>query len=103
MTYRGTILSGVVVSDGADRPTEDTAVEVRPAGAAETPVLDVTGHPPKVGDGWIAAGARRHGIPLVTYNRRHFERIPRRAAVSGGWREAPVQRLSYFYNPRLAR
>ena len=27
-------------------------------------------------DGWIAATALRHGIPLVTHNRKHFEHIP---------------------------
>jgi tRNA(fMet)-specific endonuclease VapC len=37
-----------------------------------------TGSPRVIGDNdlWIAACAARHGIPLVTHNRRHFEDIP---------------------------
>ena len=27
-------------------------------------------------DSWIAATALRHGMPLVTHNRRHFENVP---------------------------
>jgi tRNA(fMet)-specific endonuclease VapC len=30
----------------------------------------------RTNDLWIAACAVRHGIPLVTHNRRHFESIP---------------------------
>lgn len=27
-------------------------------------------------DLWIAASARRHGVPLLSHNRRHFENLP---------------------------
>lgn len=33
------------------------------------------GKPMEVGDAWIAATAVRHGLPLVTHNRRHFDGI----------------------------
>jgi tRNA(fMet)-specific endonuclease VapC len=33
-------------------------------------------------DLWIAASAIRHSIPLVTNNRRHFERIPNLKLIS---------------------
>jgi predicted nucleic acid-binding protein len=33
-------------------------------------------------DLWIAASATRHSIPLVTNNRRHFERIPSLKIIS---------------------
>lgn len=34
-------------------------------------------------DAWIAATALRHGIPLATNNRRHFEGIPGLTLVGG--------------------
>jgi predicted nucleic acid-binding protein len=37
-------------------------------------------------DLWIAACAVRHGIPLITHNRRHFQGIPGLSVVS----EAPL-------------
>jgi tRNA(fMet)-specific endonuclease VapC len=39
-------------------------------------------------DMWIAASAVRHNVPLVTHNRKHFERIPDLVLVS----EEPVVR-----------
>lgn len=39
-------------------------------------VVSVTGHPVDANDGWIAACAIRHGLPLLTHNRRHFEHVP---------------------------
>jgi tRNA(fMet)-specific endonuclease VapC len=38
-------------------------------------VMTIKGVPIAPGDGWIAASAIRHGLPLVTHNRRHFEHI----------------------------
>lgn len=34
------------------------------------------GRPMSLQDSWIAATALRHGMPIVTHNRRHFENIP---------------------------
>jgi hypothetical protein len=34
MTYRGTILNGVVVFDGAERPADGTQVEIHPVASA---------------------------------------------------------------------
>jgi tRNA(fMet)-specific endonuclease VapC len=39
-------------------------------------------------DMWIAASAVRHNVPLITHNRRHFERIPDLVVIS----EEPVVR-----------
>lgn len=39
-------------------------------------------------DMWIAASAVRHNVPLVTHNRKHFERIPDLVLIS----EEPVIR-----------
>jgi tRNA(fMet)-specific endonuclease VapC len=33
-------------------------------------------------DAWIAAGALRYQIPLVTHNRRHFETVPNLQLIS---------------------
>jgi tRNA(fMet)-specific endonuclease VapC len=33
-------------------------------------------------DDWIAATALRHDLPLVTHNRRHFERVPGLTLIS---------------------
>ena len=35
----------------------------------------ITGRPMELADAWIAATALRHGLPLVTHNRRHFAGI----------------------------
>jgi len=44
--------------------------------------MSVPGRPMAVGDGWIAAAALRHAIPLVTHNRTHFEHVPGLAVIS---------------------
>jgi tRNA(fMet)-specific endonuclease VapC len=36
------------------------------------------------GDAWIAAGALRHQLPLVTHNKKHFEHIPGLQVISEG-------------------
>lgn len=36
----------------------------------------VAGRPIAVQDGWVAATARYHDLPLATHNRKHFESIP---------------------------
>ncbi|HEV8290675.1 MAG TPA: type II toxin-antitoxin system VapC family toxin [Tepidisphaeraceae bacterium] len=38
-------------------------------------VMSIKGRPIAPTDAWIAAAALRHGLPLVTHNRRHFEGI----------------------------
>ncbi len=35
-------------------------------------------------DAWIAATALRHGLPLVTHNRRHFDHVPGLILISEG-------------------
>ena len=47
-------------------------------------IRNVKGYPVNVGDAWVAAGALRHGIPLVTHNRKHFEGIPGLRVISEG-------------------
>lgn len=37
--------------------------------------MSVKGRPVAPSDAWIAAVALRHGLPLVTHNRRHFEQL----------------------------
>jgi predicted nucleic acid-binding protein len=44
------------------------------------------GRPVDVADGWHAATALYHQVPLVTHNRRHFESIPGLVVIS----EAPA-------------
>jgi tRNA(fMet)-specific endonuclease VapC len=39
-------------------------------------VRTIKGYPVNPGDAWIAAAALRHGLPLVTHNRKDFEQIP---------------------------
>jgi tRNA(fMet)-specific endonuclease VapC len=39
-------------------------------------VSSISGRPMEPGDAWVAAAALRHGLPLVTHNRKHFEHIP---------------------------
>jgi predicted nucleic acid-binding protein len=43
-----------------------------------------TGRPIECGDAWIAATALRHGAPLITHNRKHFEGIPGLMVISEG-------------------
>jgi tRNA(fMet)-specific endonuclease VapC len=38
-------------------------------------IMSVKGSPIAPGDAWIAAAGIRHGLPIVTHNRKHFERI----------------------------
>ena len=38
--------------------------------------LELKGHVIADNDLWIAAFALRHSIPLVSNNRRHFQRVP---------------------------
>lgn len=38
--------------------------------------VESKGNALEINDLWIAATALRHGIPLATNNRRHFERVP---------------------------
>src|SRR5947209_5283530 len=45
-------------------------------------VRSIRGHPVDPGDGWIAASALRHNIPLVTHNKAHFEHIPGLQVIS---------------------
>jgi tRNA(fMet)-specific endonuclease VapC len=44
--------------------------------------MSLRGRPIGHGDAWVAAVALRHGMPLVTHNRKHFEGIPGLAVVS---------------------
>jgi tRNA(fMet)-specific endonuclease VapC len=45
-------------------------------------VMSIKGQPMSPGDAWIAAAAIRHGFPLVTHNRKHFDCIPRLTVIS---------------------
>jgi tRNA(fMet)-specific endonuclease VapC len=38
-------------------------------------VRSIKGRPVDPADAWIAATAVRHGMPLITHNRRHFEGV----------------------------
>lgn len=38
--------------------------------------VESKGNALEINDLWIAATALRHGVPLATNNRRHFERVP---------------------------
>src|SRR5688572_15550281 len=38
-------------------------------------VMSIKGRPVAHGDAWVAAVALRHGMPLLTHNRKHFEGI----------------------------
>ena len=51
-------------------------------------------------DLWIAACAVRHGIPLITNNRKHFERIPGLTIISEAPRKvAPVLKSGELFKP----
>ncbi|MGH7215352.1 MAG: type II toxin-antitoxin system VapC family toxin [Tepidisphaeraceae bacterium] len=45
-------------------------------------VTSIKGRPIEPSDAWIAAAALRHGLPLVTHNRRHFEHISGLTVIS---------------------
>jgi tRNA(fMet)-specific endonuclease VapC len=45
-------------------------------------VSSIKGKPIEPGDAWVAATALRHGLPLVTHNRRHFQHIPALQVIS---------------------
>jgi predicted nucleic acid-binding protein len=45
-------------------------------------VMSISGVPVGHGDAWVAAAALRHGLSLVTHNRRDFERIPSLTVIS---------------------
>ncbi len=40
------------------------------------------GRPMSAADSWIAATALRHGMPIVTHNKKHFEHIPGLIVIS---------------------
>jgi len=43
--------------------------------------MSIKGRPIAPGDAWVAAVATRHGLPLLTHNRKHFEALPGLALV----------------------
>ena len=45
-------------------------------------VMSLKGRPMAHGEAWVAAVALRHGMPLVTHNRKHFEGIPGLSVIS---------------------
>ncbi len=45
-------------------------------------MMCMKGRSMEAGDAWIAATALRHGLPLVTHNRKHFEGIPGLTVIS---------------------
>jgi tRNA(fMet)-specific endonuclease VapC len=47
-------------------------------------VRSIKGRPVEAKDAWIAATALRHGMKLVTHNRRHFEGIAGLQIISEG-------------------
>ena len=47
-------------------------------------VMSIKGRPMGEGDAWVAAVALRHGLPLVTHNRKHFDGIPGLMVISEG-------------------
>ncbi|MGB7159201.1 MAG: type II toxin-antitoxin system VapC family toxin [Tepidisphaeraceae bacterium] len=47
-------------------------------------VMSLPGRPIAPGDAWIAAIAMRHGMPLVSHNRKHFDGIPGLVLISEG-------------------
>jgi tRNA(fMet)-specific endonuclease VapC len=47
-------------------------------------VMSIKGRPVAQADAWVAAVALRHGMPLVTHNRRHFDGIPGLTIISEG-------------------
>ena len=49
---------------------------------AWAPLMSIKGRPLAPGDAWVAATAARHGIALVTHNRKHFEGLPGVTVIS---------------------
>ena len=47
-------------------------------------VTSVSGRPMGPADAWVAAVAIRHGLPLVTHNRKHFDGITGLTVLSEG-------------------
>jgi tRNA(fMet)-specific endonuclease VapC len=47
-------------------------------------VMSIKGRPITEGDAWVAAVALRHGLPLVTHNRKHFDGIAGLTVISEG-------------------
>ena len=47
-------------------------------------VMSIKGRPIAEADAWVAAVALRHGLPLVTHNRKHFDGIPGLTVISEG-------------------
>lgn len=45
-------------------------------------LMALKGHPISPGDAWIAATALRHKMPLVTHNRKDFEKVPGLTIIS---------------------
>ena len=45
-------------------------------------IVSIKGRPVDPADAWVAAVAIRHGMPLVTHNRRHFDGIPGLTVIS---------------------
>ena len=47
-------------------------------------LMSMKGRPMNPADAWVAAVALRHGLPLVTHNRKHFDGIPGLTVLSEG-------------------
>ena len=47
-------------------------------------IMTIKGRPVTANDAWVAAVALRHGLPLVTHNRKHFEPVPGLTIISEG-------------------
>ena len=47
-------------------------------------IVTIKGRPVTANDAWVAAVALRHGLPLVTHNRKHFEPVPGLTIISEG-------------------
>jgi tRNA(fMet)-specific endonuclease VapC len=45
-------------------------------------LMSIKGRPVAPGDAWVAAVATRHGLPLVTHNRKHFDGLPGLTVIS---------------------
>ena len=45
-------------------------------------VMSIKGRPVGPADAWVAAVALRHGMPLVTHNRKHFDGVPGLTVIS---------------------
>jgi predicted nucleic acid-binding protein len=47
-------------------------------------LMSIKGRPMGPSDAWIAAVALRHGLPLVTHNRKHFDGVAGLTVISEG-------------------